>query len=884
MYNNSYMLGDNEYFTQPAIMKPDEAIAQAVSSTVPESWSTKHHSIWLSATPSYQQLPEQGFKIHVSASTEDALSIIRATLQQCIEFDTSFKVICRQDIANQMASKATGRGSSGKLITIYPRSVSIFKQLIQAIYEVTKEFNGPYILSDKRYKDSKVVYYRYGGFKLLPQQKADGSQVACIKKPDGTLIKDEREAFYKLPEWIQEPFKLTDSSDESIAPLNDRYEVIEALSFSNSGGVYKAKDLQTSQTVVVKEARPYVHFSSVADQGAIYADQVLQNEFSVIKTLSSSRYFPTAIDWFTEWEHSFLVEEYIDGTPLRNYRGKKEVTLVPFVADVASAERFQQHFIWIARETIAAVTEAHQRGVVLGDVSPNNILVDEQAKTIRFIDFEGAYHPEQNAQMQRALLTTPGFSNEGFMDTGATYKGDWFALAMALYSMIFPALHIFSLAPEKRWQLLHKLQNDCALNPHLTEVIQKLADGEPEQAKSALVKLAETANPQIANTSAHFITALPDYDQHPVANAKDFALRVNKIAAFISQGIKTNIDPHFMPIDYTAFDVHPLALTYGYYGPAVFMAKTGHDVPAHLLEKIADFETQTSTAGLFVGYAGMALAELELDREVQAKRWADYALDSMSKFDAVSFAHGLAGVGYMCLKLYTRYHDAVYLEHAGSIAQQLQLRACDTEHGCYFPVAEDEETPVGFAHGSAGVALFLLYLAKLTHNTTTLEFAKAALAHDIQAGLTAEGEYKWGKTVDSKTVLPYWEHGAAGIGAVVIRFYRETGDASYLELAQSIALSAYSRYSVDQGQFIGVSGIVEFFIDLYQITENTHYRQVACEISERLTLFSIDRQQGEIYPSRHSVRLSADYAFGSSGIGMMLHRLATGGHRFMHDL
>ena len=63
-----------------------------------------------------------------------------------------------------MTSKNSGRGASGKFMAIYPSNEEHFTAIIQALDQATAGIAGPYILSDRRYRDNKVLFYRYGGF------------------------------------------------------------------------------------------------------------------------------------------------------------------------------------------------------------------------------------------------------------------------------------------------------------------------------------------------------------------------------------------------------------------------------------------------------------------------------------------------------------------------------------------------------------------------------------------------------------------------------------------------------------------------------------------------------------------------------------------------
>jgi hypothetical protein len=73
-------------------------------------------------------------------------------------------------------NKTMNRASGGKFITIYPRNKNDFKFYIQNLYQILKPFEGPYILSDRRYKDCKVLYYRFGTMQAYNKLDFTGQQ------------------------------------------------------------------------------------------------------------------------------------------------------------------------------------------------------------------------------------------------------------------------------------------------------------------------------------------------------------------------------------------------------------------------------------------------------------------------------------------------------------------------------------------------------------------------------------------------------------------------------------------------------------------------------------------------------------------------------------
>lgn len=80
-------------------------------------------------------------------------------------------------------------------------------------------------------------------------------------------------------------------------------------------------------------------------------------------------------------------------------------------------------------------------------------------------------------------------------------------------------------------------------------------------------------------------------------------------------------------------------------------------------------------------------------------------------------------------------------------------------------------------------------------------------------------------------------------------------------------------FSAVPGQFDGMSGVGDFLIDLYIATGQEQYFQQALVLAESTLCFEVDTQGGKAFPGRALMRLSADYATGSAGIGAFLQRI-----------
>lgn len=146
-----------------------------------------------------QLLPIQGWKIHISAILSNAKDILKIVAQLANEFTFSFKVMPNEQSLWFSTQKAYSREQAGKFVTIYAKDTTAFKQIISRLYHDLRYFEGPFVLTDKRYKDCKVLYYRFGAFESIPNLNIGNTQQLCILSPTGEFLEDRREPQYNKP-------------------------------------------------------------------------------------------------------------------------------------------------------------------------------------------------------------------------------------------------------------------------------------------------------------------------------------------------------------------------------------------------------------------------------------------------------------------------------------------------------------------------------------------------------------------------------------------------------------------------------------------------------------------------------------------------------------
>jgi serine/threonine protein kinase len=103
---------------------------------------------------------------------------------------------------------------------------------------------------------------------------------------------------------------------------------------------------------------------------------------------------PAVRDSFVVEEHRFLVRDFVEGSPLNALIAKRYPLTSPEPNEAAIAN-YTAWAINICSRVERAVGEVHDRGVVIGDLHPSNVLVRPDGQVV-IIDWEAA-SPAQEA-------------------------------------------------------------------------------------------------------------------------------------------------------------------------------------------------------------------------------------------------------------------------------------------------------------------------------------------------------------------------------------------------------------------------------------------------------------------------------------------------------
>ncbi|ATB34078.1 class III lanthionine synthetase LanKC [Melittangium boletus] len=832
---------------------------------LPAGWRGAPQGIWYTVVPPKHRVPTAGFKLHLSAIPEHARPLLSAIVPVLVEEGVTFKVLVDDAMLDLNNSSIRSSGSCGKFVTLYPRDSQQFFRLLERLEPVTRDFVGPYILSDRPYRDSKVLFYRYGTFLPSGRINLHGERDASFLGQDGRLVEDPRLPYFSLPEGVSDPFPEAPGDEDESGALNGRYEPLSTLGTSSKGGVYLCRDLQTGREVVIKEARPHVNQGRHQPHDAVAC---LENERRVLRVLEGTGAAPRLLDSFQEWEHHFVVMERAPGLSLAQCMGRDLFGLT--LEGSPSAERVRTYlaaFTRLARQLITHVRAIHAQGVVIRDLAPQNILFDADSGRVTLIDFESAYSEHAEVASPLIPLATPGFGLDLHpppLHEKPTRQQDLRALGRVLGDLLHPVAPFFALAPERRQPLLEHFARERGI----PEVFLRLVFAAEEPARfDALLDEAERTVPPPASR------------YHPRLDAAALRARIDGAAHSIEEQLRHEADPLDLPTDYRRCVTNRLGVAYGASGIAVALQRMRGAAPERLVTALVEEAARADHAhyppGLFVGMAGIAWSLLELGQREEAERLLATAAESPLLGQGADLFYGDAGWGLTQLFFHHRLRDARALRQALDAAARIEAKLEKTPTGLRY--VNQGDVYCGLAHGSAGIGYFLLRLYEATREPAWLERARALLDHDLARGQEHDSALRFPRSEREPIIYPYWAMGGAGLGALALRFHAVMGEPRYLQTARRIAQGLRGQYTVFPSHFYGMAGLGHFFVDLHQHTGEAEEREEALRFAERSLLFAIDRPSGWVSPGEGLLRVSTDYATGSAGIGVLLHRLLAGG-------
>jgi hypothetical protein len=229
-----------------------------VHAPAPPGWVATDLDDWRVHRPVDLTLPQQGWKIHVSACLDNAAEVLTTVADYCHARRIAFKFLRSLDVLMLANLKYAHRGSSGKFVTIYPVDEPQLETVLRELDALLAGSPGPYVLSDLRWGKGPL-YVRYGGFAERWCLSESGTWELAIADGSGQLVPDRRSPSFQVPPWVRLPAFLEPhlTARNSVTVEGLPYQFSRPLHFSNGGGLYEGRHIATGDHVVLREARPH---------------------------------------------------------------------------------------------------------------------------------------------------------------------------------------------------------------------------------------------------------------------------------------------------------------------------------------------------------------------------------------------------------------------------------------------------------------------------------------------------------------------------------------------------------------------------------------------------------------------------------------------------
>lgn len=368
--------------------------------------------------------PEQGWKLHLSATILNASQILERIAPVLHERGVRFKApTSLLELRRLNTGLQYGYSQVGKCFTVYPRTTAEALELAEILHDLTAGFSAPAVPFDSRLRLGSNVFYRYGAFQRLTLLGADGTSTPALRTPAGTLVPDERTNAEAKPAWLANPFPpVQPASAPPTSPLRTAFRVCRALTQRGKGGVYLALDVrvQPAQWCVLKEGRKHGELNWDGCDG----HWRVRHEAQVLAQLRDAGLeVPRVSGTFEVNGNFYLVTEFIAGENLQDLLARRQRRLA-----LPQALRY-------GSEVAAFLAALHAAGWVWRDCKPAN-LIRTAAGRLRPLDFEGACLVEKPAL---SAWSSPAFASPTELSAHAARSSiadDLYALGALLYFLL----------------------------------------------------------------------------------------------------------------------------------------------------------------------------------------------------------------------------------------------------------------------------------------------------------------------------------------------------------------------------------------------------------------------------------------------------------------
>ena len=840
---------------------------------------------------------QHGWKLRVSSVPVESRRLLQTVVPLLAARGVSFKVAKDDSTLSLLNEGAHGATQIGKFMTIYPVDAADARALAVDLIERTQGFHGPIITTDLRLGD--VLYARYGAFDprlerhrlgqiALTLQYADGLEPAPVSTP---IAADQPNPFADL---VRPTPMVTPHPTRLFGP---GYRLLEFLKQSAKGSVLLALDMRSPEQLglrVIKEGRQHCW----SDRHGRDMRSRLRHQETLHRALVGRLPIARVEPYFEVDGHGYLPMAFVDGWDLSH------VDAAPFSARSGDDQRR-----WLDRlaHTARAVSALHAAGVVHRDLVPSNLRVGSD-DVVTLLDLElahvlGTVEPPYGQG-------TPGFVSPQQEARHSPEPSDdvfsFGAILILITTGLDPRRVLFA-GVRGRAQRIGRLSGTSrAVTDLVAACVNPVAASRPTmlEVERELTRLSQDAE-SVA----------------PVRTTGGRSLRVERVrsrarAALVgaAEGLRTSmlrnpqglwLSPSLhvraqrgveVPSGYALYRSASRGVAGGVYALArLAQADVGRAEAARVIRPAVDWllarapTDDDQLTGLHFGEAGVAVAIAEAVRAdaIDKGAWlTTYLADSLKgPADWPDVTHGAAGLGLAALLCADAQKDPSLLAWARPAADAL-VSAQDSDGGWTLPRLVEGLGGVrytGFAHGTAGIAYFLIEFAERTRDASSRQAATRAadwlLARAIPRGPRAQvpgPSLEWPISAGDDERRAWWCHGGVGIALMYLRLFERGGDAGHADLArQALAAHPIEIRSSNLSQCHGLSGLVEASLEAARVLDEPVWiERASAVVSSMLDLARHHPGSALAWLVEDPFEPTADLMVGTGGVAHALLRFA----------
>lgn len=299
------------------------------------------------------------WKIHLSPILADFSKIISFVDRILKTYEIDYKYVQTAEDRIWMSSINSPISQTGKLITIYPKTETEARNVMEVIYSEFRDLPGIEILSDRSFNETKYIWYRWGMHVL------------------DTSVPDQRFLDGRIPKNIPDLFP---NAKRYITgnKLQQKYHIKYIISENAGGNIYFGEN-KNHTNVLIKEARKNVLVNATTTKESL-KEQEFFNSLNLYQKLKS--FMAKPIEIVEEPHSSFFVYEYINGENLQFIPSSPKYVV----------ENKSEDLIFMLQQLIITVKNINKY-IDKIDIHPNNFVWTGQK--ITYIDLETPIGEEQ---------------------------------------------------------------------------------------------------------------------------------------------------------------------------------------------------------------------------------------------------------------------------------------------------------------------------------------------------------------------------------------------------------------------------------------------------------------------------------------------------------